>query len=224
MVTELAEGVWWIDLPSVNAYLVDDGGVLTLVDAGTPWDAARIIHGIQEAGFSTADVERVLVTHYDLDHVGALGDLAFPDDVEVYAGTADAPFVTGQAKPPARNHKGLFQRVTGAFTPSFPGVAPIEDGATVGSFTVYHTPGHTPGHTAFVSETLSAAFLGDLVRESGGRLKPSPWIISYDTGEVRRSIQRLAGEGLAFEVAAMGHGTPFQTGGDERLAELAARP
>lgn len=219
MVTELAAGVWWIDLRGVNAYLVDDEGVVTLVDAGTPLDGSRIVRALQEAGYSTGDVERVFLTHYDVDHVGALRKLGL--DATVYAGAADATMVAGQESPPLDSHKGLLQRVTGLVTPDYPHVHPVEDGETVGSFTAYHTPGHTPGHTVFVSETLSVAFLGDLVRETDGALAASPWVISYDTGAVEASIRRLVETGLEFDVAAMGHGTPFVEDGSERLADLA---
>lgn len=219
MTTELAAGVWWIDLPSVNAYLVDDDGALTLVDAGTPRDDGRIVRALQEAGYTTGDVERVFVTHYDVDHVGALGKLGL--DADVYAGAADAALIAGEKSPPIGNHKGLLQRVTGALTASYPDVHPLEDGETVGSFTAYHTPGHTPGHTAFVSEARSVALLGDLVRETDGKLAASPWVMSYDTGAVEESIRRLVDADLDFDVAAMGHGTPFVRNGNGRLADLA---
>jgi glyoxylase-like metal-dependent hydrolase (beta-lactamase superfamily II) len=221
MVTELADGVRWIDLASVNAYLVDDGGALTLVDAGLPRDDAHIIRALQETGHSITDVERVLVTHYDLDHVGALGKLGL--DAPVYAGREDAGFLSGETKPPLGNHKGLLQRAMGLFAPTIPDVRPVEDGETVGSFTAYHTPGHTPGHTVYVDADRGVAFLGDLVREADAELAPAPWVISYDTGEVADSIRRLVDLDLAFEVAAMGHGTPFATGGSDHLAALAER-
>lgn len=222
MPTTLADGIWWIDLGTVNAYLVADGD-LTLVDCGMPWNTAAITDAVAAAGHGLGDVDRVLITHYDLDHVGALSNLALPADVTVYVGAADAPHVTGAEKPPLADRKGLLQRIVGRFAGTVEDVTPVEDGDTIGPFTAHHTPGHTPGHTAFVSEAHSAAFLGDLVREADGRLAASPWYISQDTDAVRESINRLAAADLGFEVAAMGHGTPFSEGGSDRLAALAAR-
>ena len=221
MVTELAEGIHWFELTGVNAYLVADD-VLTLVDAGTPFDAHAIETGIQDAGHTVGDIERVLLTHYDFDHAGALARL--PDlDATIRVGAADAAVLTGERKPPWNNHKGLLQRVSGPFvrTPDCP-IEPIADGERVGSFTAYHTPGHTPGHTAFVSEERSAGFLGDLVFEERGALTASPWLVSYDTGTVERSVRSLAERAPAFDALGMGHGVPFRRDGDERLAELAA--
>jgi glyoxylase-like metal-dependent hydrolase (beta-lactamase superfamily II) len=91
----------------------------------------------------------------------------------------------------------------------------------MGSFTASHTPGHTPGHTAFVSEALSAAFVGDLVFEGDGELSASPWLLSTDTDAARESVRELAERAPDVEILGMGHGVPFVRDGGERLAELA---
>ena len=223
MVSELADGIWWYDLRGVNAYLVADGETLTLVDTGTALARRELVLGLNEAGFQPREVDRVLITHYDMDHVGGLGRLDWLD-ATVHVGELDRPLVTGERSPSIRSRKGLSQRLTAPLvSPPDSAVHGVEDGDTVGSFTVYHTPGHTGGHVCYVSESLSVAFLGDLVRESAGRLEPSPWLLSEDTDQVRESIRRMAAETPEFEVAAMGHGVPFVEGGSERLDELAAR-
>ncbi|WP_132057923.1 MBL fold metallo-hydrolase [Halorussus amylolyticus] len=222
--TELREGeqagVWWFDLGHVNAYLVEDGDDVVLVDAGTPRDADAIAAGIRDAGYAVGDVTRVLLTHFDVDHVGALGKLGF--DAPVYVGREDAAVLAGQDRPDWRNHKGLLQRVTLPFVvaPGVP-IRPVSDGDEIGGFTAYHTPGHSPGHVVYVGDDV--AFLGDLVRERGGRLEPSPWHLSDDTTEVRRSVRAFADRAPDFEVAAMGHGTPILRNGGDRLRELADR-
>lgn len=228
MVTRLADGVWWFDLGGVNAYLVDEalagdgaGDGLTLIDAGMPWHGTRLVGEIADAGYELRDVERILLTHYDFDHVGGLAGLDGLD-ATIYVGEADADLVTGRRRPPWRNHKGLFQRATAPFvTPPENPVEPVADGDTVGAFTVYETPGHTPGHVAYVSETGSVGLLGDMVRESDGALEPSPWFISYDADAVERSVSDLAERAPDFDVLGMGHGRPFQRDGRARLTEVA---
>lgn len=221
MVQKLAENIWQFELRGVNAYLVRDD-VPTLVDAGTPFDEGRLRENLDEIGVAVADIERVLLTHYDFDHVGTLADLATEMDATVYAGTADADVLTGRESPPFGNHKGAIQRLAGIFVsrPDLDVVA-IEDGATVGSFTAYHTPGHTPGHVAFISEDLEVGFLGDLVSESDGALEASGWVISYDTDRVHESIIDLAERAPDFSIACAGHGTPLTTGGSDALQSLA---
>lgn len=240
MVTELGPGVWWLDLGSVNAYLVDDPGSetggggedgaaggsdergLTLIDAGTPRDAGTIAREITAAGHAVGDVDRVLITHYDVDHVGALSRLRGLD-CPVFVGAADAGILRGE-HPNWANHKGALQFVADLLVrePNL-AVRPIEDGTRVGGFRAYHTPGHTPGHVTYVNEARSAAFLGDLVMEREGELRPSPWVISYDTGEVAGSIAALANRVGEFEICGMGHGVPFVRGGSDRLRECAER-
>jgi len=221
MVTALGSDVWWIDLGGVNAYLVDDDP-LTLIDAGLPWQGGDVIEAVSAAGFSPSDLERILITHYDVDHVGGLGRLdAY--GIEVYAGLGDAPLVAGDASPGFGSRKSAFQTLAGAFAtdPRVP-VTSLTDGESIGSFTVYETPGHTSGHVAYVSEDRDAAFVGDLVRESDGSLSPSPWVISEDTGQVRESIRSLADRMADVEILGFGHGVPFEGNGTERLRTLAS--
>jgi len=223
MVTSLAGDVWWFDLGGVNAYLVDDGGTVTLVDTGTKWHTTALVDGLRDAGFERADLDRILLTHYDVDHVGGL--TAFDDlDLTIYVGAVDAPYITGEKTATLWNHKGVIQRLGRPFvSPPANPIDPLEDGDTVGSFTVYDTPGHTPGHVCYVSEALGTAFLGDHVVERNGDLQPSLWVLNYDTDDVRWSIRALAERAPAFGVAAMGHGLPFEAGGSERLAGLLER-
>ncbi|MFB6166356.1 MAG: MBL fold metallo-hydrolase [Haloarculaceae archaeon] len=221
MVSALGEDVWWYDLRGVNAYLVDDAGTLTMVDAGNPWDGRRLVVGLDGAGYALSDLDRVLLTHFDVDHAGGLGRIAGLD-ATIYVGAADAPLVTGERRPNWHNHKGALQTVVSPLLkrPDCP-VEPVADGDEIGSFTAYHTPGHTPGHTAYVSESLSAGFLGDLVTESDGAFEPSPPVMSYDADTVIESVRDLAARAPDFEIAGMGHGVPFVRGGGRRLRELA---
>lgn len=221
MVRQLSHDVWQFELRGVNAYFVRDD-VPTLVDAGTPFDTDWVRENLDDIGVGVGDVERVLLSHYDFDHVGTLADLAAEMEATVYAGTADADVLTGRESPPFGNHNGAFQRLAGLFVskPDLEVVA-IQDGATVGSFTAYHTPGHTPGHLAFVSEDLDVGFLGDLVSESDGELKASGWVISYDTDTVHESIVDLAERAPDFSLACAGHGTPLMAGGSRALRSLA---
>jgi glyoxylase-like metal-dependent hydrolase (beta-lactamase superfamily II) len=221
MVERLHEGVWHVAGSAANIFLAEDGDDLVLLDAGTPRDTETIRTAVADAGFSVGEIDRVLLTHYDYDHVGALPKL---DDLgaPVYAHEPDASFLTGETRPGLWPHKALLQRVSGRFlsTPALP-VERVTDGESVGSFTAYHTPGHAPGHLAWISEELETAFLGDLARESDGTLASSPRLVSYDTGEVKASLVDLADRAPPFEVVGMGHGTPIREGGDDALARLA---
>ncbi|GAA0232070.1 MBL fold metallo-hydrolase [Haladaptatus pallidirubidus] len=225
MAKELATGVWLLELGfplfGANAFLVDDGGV-TLVDAGLPWFGVR--RELRDAGYEVANIDRVLVTHYDIDHVGGLRNL--PDlDAPVFVGQRDADLLSGVYDPPFFHHKGAFHRLARVLVPipeRFE-ILPLEDGAQLGAFTAYHTPGHNPGHTAYVHDGLGVGLVGDLVWERDGALTPPKWWDSYDTREMRRSIRRFAGLVPAIDVLCMGHGTPILRGGSDALSSLVRR-
>ena len=199
-----------IDLRGVNAYVAcpEDEGP-TLVDAGSPWSASSISDSVEDAGYALGDVERVILTHYDIDHVGGLSRLARAGlDATVYAAEPDASYLDGTAKPPLRNQKGAFQRLIGVAVhrPSLP-VERVQDGDEIAGFEVRATPGHTPGHVVYVrGET---AFLGDAVREKGGKFEHLPSFMSYDSDEAKESIRALT-EDFDAETAYVGHGEPVE--------------
>jgi glyoxylase-like metal-dependent hydrolase (beta-lactamase superfamily II) len=215
--------LWRLPPTVANVYLhVDDA--VTLVDAGAPWDGSRIVDALGRLGYGPGDVDRVLLTHYDFDHVGGLPTLASNGlDATVHVAEPDADYLTGASRPPWSNRKGLFQRLSGAFLdqPDLP-VERVEDGDEVGPFAVYRTPGHTPGHTAFVHAAHRVSFMGDMVRTGDGRLEPSPPLLTDDTGRNRQSIREFAARAPAFDVAATGHGDPIVGRGREALRALEA--
>lgn len=216
-----ANQVYRLDLKTTNAYLVDDGEV-TLIDAGTPMGIDTLRAELREAGYDEADVDRVLVTHFDLDHVGGLSHLAF--DGPIFAMEPDASFLDGSAKPSLSNHKGVLQRLLDIWlTRPSKSITRLADGAVVGGFTAFHTPGHTPGHAVYVHENLGAAFLGDLVAGDDGALKTPPRLLAYSSRENAQSVRNLAARHLSFEIAGMGHGNPIVEGGDRALDDLARR-
>jgi glyoxylase-like metal-dependent hydrolase (beta-lactamase superfamily II) len=245
MARELADGVWLLDLGLVpplatNGFLID-GSLreqldapaddadqdpatdedLTLVDAGLFYNRRSIRAELADAGYSVADLDRVLVTHYDLDHIGGLGGIADELDGPVYIGEADGKLAAGESQPNVFHHKGLFHRIARRLFPLPDDIdlRHVRDGDEIGRFTAYHTPGHNPGHTVYVHDS-GVAFLGDLVWEEEGELTPPFWLDSYDMRDVRESIRRFADESRPFEVACMGHGTPLTSGGDDAIRRL----
>ncbi|MFC7204090.1 MBL fold metallo-hydrolase [Haloferax namakaokahaiae] len=222
--SKLGEQVHRLRLRGVNAYLVDDDGELTLVDAGTPWDSGELRAGIIDAGYTVPDIDRVLLTHYDIDHVGSLSSLGLRDSVPIHLAEPDASYLSGRAKPPFSSRKGFLQRVGTRLidTPRQP-IETVEDGDQIGPFIAYRTPGHTLGHTAFVHEPFSVAFVGDLVREKRGQLVALPWVMAADAEMNDRSIREFVSKCPPIEVIAMGHGNPVEEYGYGELQELAEK-
>ena len=235
----LREGLWFLELGfraplDANAYLIDEregfaggGGParpdpeVVLVDTGIRYNRRSLGAELAAAGYAPTDVDRILLTHYDLDHVGGLDRYAF--DCPVHIGERDLALARGQWAPPLTHPKGLWHRITRRLfpLPADRDLRPVEDGDAVGRFRALHTPGHNPGHTVYVHDS-GVAFLGDLVWVSNGRFTTPFWADSYDLCQLRRSVRRFAERTPDFEVACVGHGVPFVENGSDRLRAFAA--
>jgi glyoxylase-like metal-dependent hydrolase (beta-lactamase superfamily II) len=68
----------------------------------------------------------------------------------------------------------------------------LEDGQTVGPFTVIHLPGHTPGTVAFLNKARGLLFTGDaLVTGKSGKLALSRRMFNYDQEGAAASLRKL---------------------------------
>jgi glyoxylase-like metal-dependent hydrolase (beta-lactamase superfamily II) len=225
MATQIADGLWqlrmgWYGPIATNVYLLDDGEV-TLVDTGLRWNRRSIRTELADAGYDVTDLDRVLITHYDLDHTNGLAQLAPEFDGPVYVSQTDLDLSRGAYDPPLFHHKGLFHRLVRPFFPiSEEFDVRYVDDEHLDGFETYHTPGHNPGHVVYVHDS-GVAFLGDLVWEEQGGLTPPFWLDSYNMRALHESIVSLADHVGHFEVGAVGHGTPIRSDGYDALQRLA---
>jgi len=216
--------VAWPEPVGANAYLVDDGEV-TLVDAGPPLPRRSLESEIRAAGYALEAVDRALLTHYDIDHVGGLARVDL--DVPVYLGALDRRLVRRSWSPSWTHHKGAFHRIARrVYSLSGTDLRAVDDGDRIGGFLAFHTPGHNPGHTVYIHPESGAAMLGDLVWNTTAGFVAPPWLDSYDTDRSADSIARIADQ--RFSAACVGHGPPLADGGGDALrafaSELAVEP
>lgn len=235
----LRADVWLLELGwaaplGSNAYLIDDGidpetgdrgeddGTVTLIDTGPRYSRQSLSEELDAAGYTPSDIDRVLLTHYDLDHTGGLDRVSF--DCPIYLGERDIALIEGERPLPLAHHKGLFHRFARRVFPLPEGIdlRSVRDGDSIGRFTAYHTPGHNPGHMVYIHDA-GVAFLGDLVWESDGELTTPFWGDSYDMRQLHESVQKLARRCPSFDLVCIGHGTPFTEEGSDRLQALADR-
>lgn len=158
----------------VNAYLVDHGGRVTLIDAGTGAafgeSLGHLVSTMTALGLDPAAVDAVCATHLHPDHIGGIvteagnpfanatlhvdeADLAFWGDAEI------------KAQAPAEFH-GFFDLANGAVASFADRVMPFSGETDLGAgLSSMPLPGHTPGHSGFMlssgDETL--LFFGDIV-------------------------------------------------------------
>ena len=87
---EFIHGVHQLDLGAVNAYLIVEDEGITLIDAGLPAHAAKILEYINRMDRKPQDLKRILITHADMDHVGGVKKLVEASGAEVYASQIEA--------------------------------------------------------------------------------------------------------------------------------------
>ena len=188
---------------SVNAYLINTGTKLVLVDTGTAGlfgpTLGNLLANLKAAGYQPEQVDEIYITHMHADHVGGLmaGDkLAFPNAI-VRADKHDADFWLSQAnldKAPA-DAKGFFQGAMASLNPYVAaGKFKPFDGDTelVPGVKAVAARGHTPGHSTYLVESQGQklALWGDLMHVAAVQFAQPAVTIQFDTDSKAAAVQR----------------------------------
>jgi glyoxylase-like metal-dependent hydrolase (beta-lactamase superfamily II) len=242
---KLADGVEVLELPFRNPMgvqgiidltLIWDKDAVVLADTGFPGQLPQIREGMDKAGVPFDRLNKVIITHQDIDHIGSLPDILKESShkVEVLAHEIEKPYIEG-SKPlikmnPERLAK-LFaslpaeqrKRMEAAFAnPPKAGVdTTVADGEVLpycGGITVVFTPGHTPGHICLYLNQSKILVTGDaLVAADGELLGPNPQA-AYDMDMALKSLKKLTQYDI--ETVVCYHGGVYRNGANKRLAEL----
>ena len=84
----------------VNWYLLEEGGRVTIVDAGCPSYRGQLEGALQRIGRTIGDVEAIVLTHAHIDHVGFAQRLQDERGTPVYAHEGELPQATTGKPPP----------------------------------------------------------------------------------------------------------------------------
>ena len=82
----------------VHAYLVDDGGSLTLIDTLFNTDASVVLDEIARAGKQITDLKHIIITHAHRSHVGGVATLKNLSRARVYSHEWEEGIIAGQRK------------------------------------------------------------------------------------------------------------------------------
>ena len=240
----VAEGIHRLTHGVVNFYLVEDGGRLTVVDAGAPGDWDLLVGGVGAVGRSLDDLETVLLTHAHSDHTGFAERARSESGTTVRVHTADVTRATTGAT--SKNEAGYgkyllrmeayrtllgLMRTKGLKIVPIAEVSAFTDGETLdvpGVPRVVHAPGHTEGSCALFFEGRGALVTGDVLSTRNpltGRTGPqiAPDGLNLDSEQAMRSLEAI--EPIRADVVLPGHGDPAGPGVAVaiRLARAAGR-
>jgi len=189
-------------LTSVNAFLVNTGDHLVLIDAGLKGclgePLGHMVDNLRAAGYRPEDVDTVLLTHMHDDHVCGLaanGQRVFPN-ATVYAAEAEAVFWLGADAPNDAQHRRE-DRVRRALAPYQAANAfrTFKPGAVLlPGVTAIDTHGHTPGHTSYLFESGSQKLLvlGDVVHAFAVQFAHPEVSMEYDVDPKATVATRVA--------------------------------
>ncbi len=218
--------------------LLWDEETVVLVDAGYPGQLAAFRQAIEQAGIAFERLNKIIVTHQDLDHIGSLSDIvgASAQGIEVLASEAEKPFIQGEQK-----LLRFTPQVIAQFMESLPAEyteerrnafraflehpptarvdATLDDGQLLpycGGITVIATPGHTPGHICLYHHPSKTLIAGDALSVVDGLLQEGHFVL--DMHEGHKSLRKLTEYDIARVITY--HGGLASDDVNGRLAEI----
>ena len=188
---------------SVNAYLINTGDKLVLVDTGAAGlfgpTLGRLAENLKAAGYQPAQVDEIYLTHMHADHVGGLtsnGAMVFPNAV-VRADRADASYWLSETNlsRASPNEKAAFDGARLSLHPYIEAhrFRPF-DGRTqlAAGITALPRHGHTAGHSTYLVESRGQTLVlwGDLMHVAAVQFDNPAVTISFDSNSRAAAVQR----------------------------------
>jgi glyoxylase-like metal-dependent hydrolase (beta-lactamase superfamily II) len=188
---------------SANAYLINTGKKLILIDTGAGAlfgpTLGKLAANLRASGYHSGQVDAIYLTHLHPDHVGGLAANAarlFPNAI-VHADRHDVDYWLNpqNLKDAPADAKGFFQGAVASLQPyrsagrlhSFERDGELETGITAVS-----SYGHTAGHTSYLIESEGKRLLigGDLINVGPVQL-PDPGVATaFDSDGAAAAVQR----------------------------------
>ena len=215
-------------LKSVNFYLVKNNDSITLIDAGYDndecWEALHQV--LADNGLSIYDVERIILTHHHIDHIGLVNRILKLINIPVYAHEKSLPrlkrdpsFLASRVEfyEQLYNEMGCGETST-PYIERIKKMAADPDGLIiqgeitllpdeVAGFNVLETPGHAIDHVVLYDSHQKWLFAGDLLLsetspnalvEPDEQMNRMPTVVQY-----RESLKKCAE--LEADVVFPGH-------------------
>jgi glyoxylase-like metal-dependent hydrolase (beta-lactamase superfamily II) len=213
------------------------GPEVILVDCGYAGFAPLLQGAMEKHGLSFTDLTGVIITHHDMDHMGALAELKeqYPS-LQVYSSPAEKPYIDGTKKSlrlqqaedlypclPEEEKPGaeaFRQALASVRTVAVDGVlTPGEELPFMPGVRVVATPGHMPGHISLYLPGTKTLVEADAVVYGAFDIANPHYTL--DLPAALASIEKL--QQLAIDTIVCFHGGLVREGVSEGLCQLLAR-
>ena len=190
---------------------------------------------MDRAGVPFTQLNKIIITHQDFDHIGGLKELLMDHKIEVISHQEEKPYIEGEKRlikmTPERLAK-MFESLPESqreveearFLESLRSNVQqvVNDGDLLpycGGITVIHTSGHTPGHICLYLNESKTLITGDALNVAEGQLVgPNP-IHTADMELAKASLRKLTGYDIKTVICY--HGGVYKDNVNQRLKELA---
>lgn len=189
---------------SVNAFLINTGPKLVLVDTGAGDSfgpgVGKLPASLRAAGYEPEQVDEIYITHMHGDHIGGLshdGKASFPNAI-VRASREEADYWLSEAKMQAASaaQQGAFKTAMAQLKPYVDAkrLRPFQGNVElVAGIRAVNAPGHTPGHTLYLvtSHEESLLLWGDLMHVAAAQFPDPAVTIQFDSDSPSAARQRI---------------------------------
>jgi glyoxylase-like metal-dependent hydrolase (beta-lactamase superfamily II) len=191
---------------SYNAFLVNTGSKLVLIDTGTGGKlandpgfhgAGRLMSNLRTAGYEAAQVDEIYITHLGPDHAGGLtlgAERAFPNAI-LRAPRAEVDLFLHPDKAPAwtRSWTQFWADLFAPYIKAGRFQSIDEDVVLTPGIRALATHGHAPGHTSYIVESKGQTLIvmGDLVLMGALQFANPSLGSAFDSDPKAAAVQRL---------------------------------
>lgn len=175
---------------SVNAFLVNTGSKVVLVDTGTAGlfgpTAGRVLANLKASGYTPEQVDEIVITHMHGDHIGGASSTTFPNaTLRIDKRDSDFWLTPEQVAKGGDGGKAIAALVkgfadAGRFKPFEGSTSGVEIVPGVKAVPAY---GHTPGHSNYVAESKGQkiVFWGDLMHVAAVQFPEPSVTVQFDS-------------------------------------------
>lgn len=193
----------------IHPVILKDDNEMILVDCGYTGSLSAIEGAIKAENLDCNKLTRILITHHDHDHMGALADFKskYPN-IKVVASQLEAPYISGEKVSLRLKQAEALQSTLSdeqkplgqVFCRVLKNVKPVKVDVHVhageimdwcGGCEIIGTPGHTPGHISLYLKKYRTIITGDAVALEYNRLVIANSQFTLDMENANKSISKI---------------------------------